>query len=138
VERETGMWSLKQTVKHIFRCKAQSTSLLQKWVSLLGLTQKPSQTLISPCRASCYNGGNPRNALATLCLCGLLFRNSCLSRIYVAHAVPQGQRREDFTKYSLFPLWKPPASPIAVELKPSKAKKLTMRFFTHGECCNTQ
>ncbi|WP_194001001.1 hypothetical protein [aff. Roholtiella sp. LEGE 12411] len=36
------------------------------------LTQNISQTLIYPCRASCYNGGNPRNALASLCLCGSL------------------------------------------------------------------
>ncbi|MEH2169222.1 MAG: hypothetical protein V7K41_21700 [Nostoc sp.] len=46
---------------------------------LLGLTQNISQTLISPCRASCYKSGNPPNALASLCLCGSLFRNLCVS-----------------------------------------------------------
>ncbi|MEH2372823.1 MAG: hypothetical protein V7K15_07020 [Nostoc sp.] len=38
----------------------------------LGLTQNISQTLISLCRASCYNSWNPRNALASLRLCGSL------------------------------------------------------------------
>ncbi len=32
----------------------------------LGLTQKTSQTLIPPCRASCFKSGNPPNALASL------------------------------------------------------------------------
>ncbi|MEH2377749.1 MAG: hypothetical protein V7K27_02425, partial [Nostoc sp.] len=48
---------------------------------LVGLTQNISQTLISPCRASCYKLLHPRNALASLCLCGSLFRNSCVSPI---------------------------------------------------------
>ena len=34
----------------------------------VGLTQKTSQTLIPPCRASCFKSGNPPNALASLCL----------------------------------------------------------------------
>ncbi|MEH2377220.1 hypothetical protein [Nostoc sp.] len=61
-----------------------------------GLTQNISQTLISRRRASCYKLLHPRNALASLRLCGslrqavrvasrreasTLFRNSCVSPI---------------------------------------------------------
>ncbi len=60
------------------------TKYFLKW---LGLTQNISQTLISPCRASCYKSANRKGALASLCLCGslrqaeasTLFGNSCVS-----------------------------------------------------------
>ncbi|MEH2376108.1 MAG: hypothetical protein V7K15_24260 [Nostoc sp.] len=67
-----------------------STSIfLESKNTYLGLMQNISQTLISLCRASCYNGGNPRNALPSLRLCGslrqaeasTLFRNLCVSPI---------------------------------------------------------
>jgi hypothetical protein len=111
--------------------KAASDLLGLFCVTSIELTQNIFQTLISLCRASCYNGeaarfwgatavlgvspmsdcrGNPppgdasgtpranasrlrretrlqrwthRNALATLCLCGSLFCNSCVSAIHI-------------------------------------------------------
>ncbi|MEH1889793.1 MAG: acyl-CoA dehydrogenase family protein [Nostoc sp.] len=62
----SGLWGI--TVAKEYGGAFVSDATLTK----VGLTQKTSQTLILPCRASCFKSGNPPNALASLCLCGSL------------------------------------------------------------------
>jgi hypothetical protein len=67
------------------------------FITAIGLTQKLSQTLIPPCRASRYNGGNPRNALASLRPLRFVIRDWCVSperfSAYLNHIIFITQRR---------------------------------------------
>ncbi|AUB42609.1 hypothetical protein COO91_08751 [Nostoc flagelliforme CCNUN1] len=58
---------MQRKVRHRFEAgKINQTRNADFAVKLIGLTQNISQTLISPCRASCSKSGNRKGALATL------------------------------------------------------------------------